>query len=69
MYFLVLATLLLGSGYTTSLVYRRLNAYFDTDNRNYIQRLGITVLTLALCVITFGGTFFAVGYIATKFVH
>jgi len=50
-------------------VYKRLNAYFNTDNRVFIQRLGITVLTLFLCLLTFGGTFFLLGYIATIFFH
>jgi hypothetical protein len=69
MYFIVLAILLLGAGYATRWVYKSLNAYFDTDNRIFIQRLGITRLTLILCALTFGGIFFTVGYIATIVIH
>jgi hypothetical protein len=69
MYFIVLVILLFGAGYATRWVYKSLNAYFDTDNRVFIQRLGITILTLILCALTFGGTLFVVGYIATEFIH
>ena len=67
MYLKIVVVLLFLSGYNTSWVYKRLNGYFDIDNRVYIQRLGLTLLTLLLCVITFGGTFFVIGFLATKF--
>jgi len=67
MYFIILAILLFFAGYATSWVYKWLNYYFDTDNRVYIQRFGITVLILLCCTITFFGTMILASFLFAGF--